>query len=86
MIKEKITITNPTGLHTRPGKRVVSEAKRFESSITIQCKEKTADLKSLIKLMKLGISQNHEIELCCDGPDEKEAMTSIKAVIDQLEE
>jgi len=85
MVKESIVISNPTGLHTRPAKQVVDEAKKFESEITVRFKDKDASLKSLLKLMKLGISQNHAIEICCDGPDEKEALAHLTQFILNLE-
>lgn len=86
MVKDTITISNPTGLHTRPGKQVVTEAKKFECDITIHFGEKEANAKSLLKLMKLGISQNHSIDLVCDGPDEVKALNHIKSFILNLEE
>ncbi|MDC7235393.1 MAG: HPr family phosphocarrier protein [Spirochaetales bacterium] len=85
MVKETIIISNPTGLHTRPAKQVVAEAKKFESDITVYHQDKEANLKSLLKLMKLGISQNHSIELCCDGPDEEEALKHLTGFILSLE-
>jgi len=85
MIKETIVISNPTGLHTRPAKKVVAEAKKFECDIKVIFKDKEANLKSLLKLMKLGISQYHKIELCCDGPDEEEALPHIRDFISSLE-
>ncbi len=86
MVKNQITISNPTGLHTRPGKRVVAEAKKFECSITVVSGEKEANLKSLIKLLKLGISQNHQIEIICDGSDEDKALEHMTDYILSLEE
>lgn len=85
MVKETITISNPTGLHTRPAKQLVTEAKNFECDITIISREKEANAKSLIKLMKLGISQNHSIELICDGSDEVQALNHLKNFILNLE-
>ncbi|NCD33518.1 MAG: HPr family phosphocarrier protein [Spartobacteria bacterium] len=86
MITEKIAISNPTGLHTRPAKRFVEEAKKFESNITIVFNDKTANVKSLLKLLKLGISQNNFIELICDGADEQEAMKHLKQFILNLKD
>lgn len=86
MVKETIQINNPTGLHTRPGKQVVSEAKKFECDITIQRGEKEANAKSLLKLMKMGISQNHSIDLICDGIDEQKALNHMKEFILSLED
>jgi len=85
MVKESIVISNPTGLHTRPAKQVVGEAKKFESEITVRFGDKEASLKSLLKLMKLGISRDHTIEICCDGPDEKDALSHMTRFILNLE-
>lgn len=86
MIKDTLTIVNPTGLHTRPAKRVVTEAKKYECDITAVLNEKEASLKSLLKIMKLGISQGHTIELQCDGPDEEAALAHMKEYILSLED
>lgn len=85
MVQETIVISNPTGLHTRPAKQVVSEAKKFESDIIIKFGEKEANVKSLLKLMKLGISQNHSIDIVCDGADEADALAHMKNFILNLE-
>lgn len=85
MVQETITISNPTGLHTRPAKQVVTEAKKFECDITVKFGEKEANLKSLLKLMKLGISKNHKIDLCCEGEDEADALAHMKDFILGLE-
>lgn len=85
MIEENIKISNPTGLHTRPAKEVVSAAKNFESSITIFYKEKEASAKSLLKIMKLGIAQDQSILIRCEGSDEETALEMIKSVIQKLE-
>jgi phosphotransferase system HPr (HPr) family protein len=86
MVKETITIGNPTGLHTRPGKQVVSEAKKFECSITIKMGEKEANAKSLLKLMKMGISKDHSIDIICEGVDEVDALSHLKGFILGLKE
>lgn len=85
MVQETIVVSNPTGLHTRPAKQVVSEAKKFECDITIKSGGKEANVKSLLKLMKLGISQNHRIELVCSGADEEQALAHLKNFILNLE-
>lgn len=86
MVKDTLLITNPTGLHTRPAKRVVKEAKNFECTITIRGNSKEGSLKSLVKLMKLGLSQNTEIELICEGSDEQQALDHLKNFITNLED
>lgn len=86
MVKDQITISNETGLHTRPAKRVVTEAKQFECDITLIHGEKEANVKSLLKLMKLGISKGNTIEIVCDGTDEASALAHIKNFLANLED
>ncbi len=86
MIREEITVTNPSGLHTRPARILAEAAKRYESSVIIAYNGREGDAKSLLKLMKLGIGPGRTISLCCEGQDEKEAVSALKELILRLEE
>ena len=86
MVEEKIEIKNPSGLHTRPAKRVVDTAKLYKSEVTIIKDSFEGDGKNLIKLLKLGISAGNTIILRCSGEDEVEAFSAIKEIILSLKE
>jgi phosphocarrier protein HPr len=86
MLAFRLEITNPTGLHTRPGTQFVQLAKTFACEIQVTKGEKTANAKSLVKLLKIGISQGDAMELICDGPDEQQAMDGLRAFIAELRE
>ncbi|SIR04567.1 phosphocarrier protein HPr [Alkalispirochaeta americana] len=86
MIKKEIRINNPTGLHTRPGNQFVKLAKTFTSDITIQKDSNLFNGKSLVKLMKAGISQGDMITLNCEGEDEVCAAEALEKYIAGLEE
>lgn len=86
MQKLQIEIANPTGLHTRPGTEFVRLAKTFESAIQIHKGEKTANAKSLVKVLKIGISQGDVIEITVQGSDEEQALVGIRDYIEHLEE
>lgn len=86
MLKLEIEITNPTGLHTRPGTEFVRLAKTFVSDVQIQKGDKTANAKSLVKVLKIGISQGDRIEITADGPDEEQALAGIRHYIEKLEQ
>ena len=85
MQKIEMEITNPTGLHTRPGTEFVRLAKTFESSVQIQKGDKSANGKSLVKVLKIGISRGDVIEIFTEGPDECEALARIREYIEKLE-
>lgn len=86
MVELEILVTNPSGMHTRPAKKVVDASKKFESEI-LMCKgDRCENAKNLIKLMKLGITSGSKIRIQCDGPDEEKALETIAALIGSLTE
>lgn len=86
MLTQRLEIRNPTGLHTRPGTDFVRLAKTFACEITLRKGEKTANAKSLIKLLKIGISQGDAVELVCEGTDEVQALARLAQYIQDLTE
>lgn len=82
----QITITNPTGLHIRPGTELVRLVKTFECAIQIRKGDKTANAKSLVKLLTIGISQGDAIEITADGADEDKAIAAVRTFLEALQE
>lgn len=66
-------VTEPVGFHARPAAVAVTQAGRFKCSVELRYKDRTADMKSIIQIMKMGIPRDAQIEICCAGEDEKEA-------------
>ena len=77
MKKEKVVLKNETGLHARPAGELAKLAGTFNCNININAKGKTVSAKSILGIMSLGIKAKTEIEIECNGEDEKEAMTEI---------
>lgn len=86
MVEKQLIVTNPSGLHTRPAKKIVDQAKAFASEITIVKGDKEGSAKTLIKLMKLGIAMGTAITVRCEGEDEQAALDRIVSLIDGLSE
>lgn len=86
MKTQEVEIVNPTGLHTRPGNQFVQLAKTFACDIRVIKGEKDANAKSLLKVLKVGISAGDRITLECNGDDEDAAMDALTAFIAQLTE
>lgn len=82
MVSQKVTIKNPTGLHLRPAGILCKTAMEFKSSITFQFRDTTANAKSVLSVLGACVKSGDEIELFCDGPDEKEALTSLVSAIE----
>jgi phosphotransferase system HPr (HPr) family protein len=79
--KAIVTITVDIGLHARPAALFVQTAKKLQSDIHVKHGEKEANAKSIMQVLTLGVKQNGELEITADGPDEKEAIQTLTALV-----
>jgi phosphocarrier protein len=87
MVSQKVVIKNPTGLHLRPAGILCKEAMVFNSFITFNFRGNTANAKSVLSVLGACVKSGDEIELCCEGTDEEEALaTLVKLIEDGLGE
>lgn len=82
MVSQKITITNPTGLHLRPAGNLCREAMKYKSRITFDYDGNTANAKSVLSVLGACIKSGNEITLICDGEDEEQALSGLVAFIE----
>ena len=76
MAKKQFVITAEEGLHARPAAALVSEANRFQSELSLEFKNRTVNLKSILGVMSLGIPTRSTIIIHADGPDEQQALVA----------
>ena len=91
MVSGKVRIKNPTGLHLRPAGLFCRTAMLFESKITVHKKSRnedvTANAKSVLSVLGACVKSGDEIEIVCEGKDEKKALdVMVQLVIDGLGE
>ena len=87
MVSQKITVTNPSGLHLRPAGNLCNMAIKYESRISFHYEGGTANAKSVLSVLGACVKCGDEIELVCEGADEKEAMKAmVKAISSGLGE
>lgn len=77
MVREKVTIKNPTGLHLRPAGILCKEAMKFKSLVTFNFRDNTANAKSVLSVLGACVKCGDEIEFICEGEDEEEALKSL---------
>lgn len=82
MVRQKVVIKNPTGLHLRPAGILCKEAMQYKSLITFTFRENTANAKSVLSVLGACVKCGDEIELVCDGPDEQDALDSLVKAIE----
>ena len=81
MISQKISVSNPSGLHLRPAVNLWNEAIKYESRIEFLFSGGSANAKSVLSVLGACVKCGDEIELICDGIDEQAAMEALTSVI-----
>lgn len=84
MRNDKATIRHPLGLHARPAAEWVSKALQFESDIQIALNGKTANGKSAIHLLMLGVKEGDIVDITASGPDEEQAVSAFLQFAESL--
>lgn len=83
MVRQKVVIKNPTGLHLRPAGILCKEAMQFKSLITFHFRDDcTANAKSVLSVLGACIKSGDEIEFVCEGEDEEEALKALVAAVE----
>ena len=82
MVSQKVVIKNPTGLHLRPAGILCKEAMKFKSLITFSFRDNTANAKSVLSVLGACVKCGEEIEITCEGIDEKEALEDLVTAIE----
>ena len=83
MLRHKIKIHNPTGLHLRPAGIFCNTASNYKCKVMFEYDNMlNANAKSVLSVLGACIKSGDEIVLICDGEDEEEAM---KAMVEAVE-
>ena len=82
MVKQKVMIKNPTGLHLRPAGILCKEALKYKSSVKFQFMNSTANAKSVLSVLGACIKSGDEIEIICEGTDEEEALKGMTGLVE----
>jgi phosphocarrier protein len=83
MKEAKAIVNNKVGLHARPAALFVQTASKFQSEINVSChdpkenKLRTANAKSILGILTLGVFQGIEITIKAEGADECEAAEAL---------
>ena len=78
IVKRKIKIKNPQGLHARPASVFVKIANRFESEVTVKKGHESVNGKSIMGLMTLAANQGSTLEIEVSGNDADKAMEELE--------
>ena len=78
-----LIITNQVGLHARPARLLVQTAARFRSKIQLRHGDKSANAKSILGVLTLGVGVGDTITLHAEGEDAEEALKVLTDLVNQ---
>lgn len=81
IIEKELVIKNEQGLHARPAALFVQIANKYESEVKVRKGRQEVNGKSIMGLMTLAAEKGSSIVLKVDGPDAKEAISELEAII-----
>lgn len=85
MAELTIVVRNPSGLHARPAATFVKAAAGFSSDIQLtnltRNPDRSANAKSVIGVMGLGVSSGHQIRVVAEGADAEAAVAALGELV-----
>ena len=82
MITSSIIISNKLGLHARASAKLTKLAGNFRCDVHLARAGRRINAKSIMGVMMLAAGLGSEVVIETDGPDEEQAMTALRELID----
>lgn len=83
MFMQTATIQNEQGFHVRPAQLVASASGQYAAAVRIKTEDgRTADARSMLDLMTLGLEKGMTVLVEAEGDGEKEAVTALCQLIE----
>jgi phosphotransferase system HPr (HPr) family protein len=77
-----MALSRGVALHARPAGKLVLEANRFHSAISLTANGRRADAKSILEVLSLGAVGGTELHLTASGADAVDAVTRLASLIE----
>jgi phosphocarrier protein FPr/phosphocarrier protein len=81
-VRREARMRDPFGIHARPAGLLSACAKRFSASVTLEANGRSANARSAVSLMLLGVRQSDPITIIARGADGEAAAAAIADLID----
>ena len=82
MVSRVVSISNPLGMHARAAARFVHAATGSRSQVRVSRGTQTTDGKSIMGILLLAAARGTALTITTDGPDEREALDALCALIE----
>ena len=77
----EVEIVNQLGLHARASAKLTQLAARYQSDVQMSRNGRKVNAKSIMGVMMLAAGKGSKVVIEIEGPDEREAMDAIVALI-----
>jgi len=82
MTTAQVTVAHRAGLHARPAALFVKSASRFECSVSVRNNDKQVSAKSIVQVLRLGVTTGTVITIIADGRDEATAVETLIRLVE----
>ena len=76
-----LLVGHEAGLHARPAALFTQTAQRFRCEVTVVHNDQTANAKSILSILSLGVSQGTTVRVRAQGPDAGEALEALRKLV-----
>jgi phosphocarrier protein len=80
-VVRSVSVRGRHGLHARPAAVLAKTAKKFRCRVTVVSESGSADGKSIVELMTLGIAGMSTVMIAADGDDAEPAIEELTALL-----
>ena len=77
LLKSKVRVKNPLGLHTRPATAIVKLLQNYKSDVWFTHRRETVNAKSILSILMLAARKNANITIVVDGEDAEATLAKL---------
>ena len=79
-MEKQVVVRNPHGLHARPAAKFVQAASSVPEDVIIEKNGKTANAKSILSIMSLGVSKGDTVTLTVAGESGEVLLQTLEGI------
>ncbi len=80
-MEKQVVVKNPHGLHARPAAKFVQAAASVPGDVIIEKNGKTANAKSILSIMSLGVSKGDVVTLSVGGEGGETLLGTLEEIL-----
>ncbi len=85
MVSRELKLTNGVGMHARPAGELTKIILGEKANVTIEYNGRTANVKSLLNILAIGLKAEEPFTVIVDGPNEEDLLEKIAEFAEKLD-